>query len=499
MARIPKKRNGLPILEGEKLRLGRTKGDGIVEPGKTYVPADQEVHPTQLVRVHPAEEVLRARQREDMERYVQDYIKFLNKVEIDCDVVSEARKIAETRGLFNKRNMFITNQEETAFGIIKFGKRPVREGVRMFVFHNDSPCLKVKPTPLLFEWDPDIRDLHLGLRVDTIPYGSPHLHQFEGSSVRVKGYVYPARTQRKKNLCFEAFLASVSQHIDDRETSETEFSEAHPGELLDLVTGDDSKQEFLQRLKIEADDLASSRLYVIPFTRAYALPKHYVISYGQDARIGAFAAMRTVHGVRRPEYTTILIGFDKEEVGSGGTGGAKGKFLEEIISAAIRESMRLKKGEVTSGIREEIFSKSYAINCDVDVGSTDRDYNRGIIKESIGKLGYGVFILGQDGEWEGDQVSTRLIARIRNLAIRNNIVSQTIGQPISTDEGEVPTFGEYLTNKGIETLCVSSVVGCLHSKEEVSHKADLYQTIRLYGSIMRDKRPFDSGLNITRG
>jgi aspartyl aminopeptidase len=489
MARI--KRIG-SMLEGERRSLGKSKGEGAILPGTTYDAQTQEVPQSQLIRVHTSEEALKTKQKGEMERLADEYVSFLNKVEIDCDVVYEAEKIAKKRSFFNGKNIFMKNQEETSFGMVKFGKRPISEGMRIFVGHNNAPCLKIKSKPLLFEWDPDLRDLHLGVRIDTRPYGCPKIEQYDGSTVRIKGYVYPARTQRRKNICLDAYITTASEHIDDRKTEDVEFSEAHKGELLDLITGHNSKRELLEELKIEEDDFASARLYVVPPNKAWKMKNHYIVSYGQDARIGIFASMKAFHGIRNPEYTTILIGFDKEEANSGGTSGAKGKFLESIVGQAIKKELKIDSKDLTASLIGEIYNKSYAVDTDTDVGSTDRDCEREkeIIKESIGRIGQGVFILGQDGDWDSDQISTRLVARIRNIAIRNNIVSQVIDNPIPIDEDTIPTFGEYFTNRGIETLCISSVVGGLHSKEEISSRGDLYQTTKLYKAILRDKRPF---------
>ena len=71
----------------------------------------------------------------------------------------------------------MTNNERTAFALVKFRKKPTSEGMRILYGHNDARCLQAKSKPLNFEWDIDLRDLHLGVEVDTKEYGGVH-HKF---------------------------------------------------------------------------------------------------------------------------------------------------------------------------------------------------------------------------------------------------------------------------------------------------------------------------------
>jgi len=494
MGKIIKKSDEKP---DKSHKLGTTVGGGRVRGGETYIPQDFEVHKSQLTRSHPTIEVMGKRQMTRMYKYIDEYMTLLDEVKTSTDLVRKSQSMLEEGEFFNGKNLFLTDKEENAFAAIKYGKRPIRNGARIFAFHNDAPCLKVKSNPLLFEWDPDVRDLHLGVRIDTHPYGCPQIHKYEGTSVVIKGYCYPAKTQKRKEIEMEGYISAVCEHTDKRKMEETDFEEGHPGEALDVITGHENKKELLKDLGLEADDLGSARLFVLPLIESKKL-KNYVTGYGQDCRIGAYNALKAMLEIKNPEYTTILLGFDREEVGSGGNVGAAGEFMKRTMNAAISQDPKMSSREKNQGLLGKIYENSFAINTDVDVGSTDREESRGVIKESIAKLGYGPFILGQDGYCESDQVSARLVSRIRNIFIRNDIVSQMVGSPLSVDEDSIPTFGEYLIHKGLETLCVSCGVGGLHGTEEITSEGDLFFAIQGYKAIMQDPRSFNSSLKVKK-
>ncbi len=335
--------------------------------------------------------------------------------------------------------------------------------------------------------------MHTGLRFDTFPYGNPQNYQYSGRNVTIRGEVFPING-RKRKIEFRGIIPGHSVHVDPR-TSETSFQEAHLGEDLDVSTHFSSKEEFLEEFKLESDDFLSSRLFVLPDV-VTEMQGNYIYGYGHDAKIGLYTSMRALFE-SKPQYTTLLIGFDREEAGSGGTSGARGKFLEDVIINTLSESPEF----VGNGINERtirgILNRSYAINADVDVGATSIEESN-VRYSSVGILGRGVGILGQDGEWDSDQVSQRLIAKVRRVFRKAGIISQGIGNPQSVDAGTVPTFGDYLTNRGIETLCLPCVVGGLHNTTEVIHKGDLYYAFEGYKALLETGGAWDNNPVIVR-
>lgn len=452
-----------------------------------------EIHPSQLIRRNPSFEKLRTYQKERAKSYANDYINFLNHCKIAPDVVDEVWKMSKESGFGSRKNdIYMTDKERTAFALVRFGKKPIKEGLRILYSHCDSPCLQAKTKPLLFEWDPDLKELHLGVEIDTHGYGGILPHQWTGKDLLAFGWSYI--NGKRKKYSFPVYSSDRAQHTEPTE------GRVHKEEFIDLVTGHSSRKDLLKEMGLNGEwDFARTRLYFVPDVTAKCFFKdggkrkkankklnRYLISgYGQDDRIGVFSSVKALTEINNPKYTTIVIGFDKEEVGSGGLAGAKGKFFERVLNKTLIVGDKRNLENITVALREDLYEKSLAIDADCDVGSTHRE-EEVTDKRNIAKLGCGVFISGTDGYWEGDQVSPWVVDRIMTSIQRRNVIFQTIGNPLHADEGEVPSMNEFFVDRGIPTLNVCAPLGSLHSPVEVSHMGDLYSTIQAYKAFIEE-------------
>ena len=153
--------------------------------------------------------------------------------------------------------------------------------------------------------------------------------------------------------------------------------------------------------------------------------------------------------------------------------------------------MRLE--DITTGLREDIFGRSLAIDTDVDLGATNVDERRATVdKRNIGKIGYGMFISGTDGFWEGDQQSPYIMDRIMSIFERDGIIMQTVGSPLPPDRGEVPSINEFMVQRGIAVINAGILVGSMHSPEEIIDEGDLFHCINGYRRFIEDSKPTKS-------
>lgn len=458
-----------------------------------YDPLRQEVHPVQLIRRHPSMDRVRPYQSRQINSYTEKYISFLNKVKIAPDVVKIVREMAEEGKFFTGRNFFMTDNDETAFALVRYSgkkhEKSSREGLRIIYSHCDSPCLQLKVKPLQFEWDIDKRDLHLGVELDTSGYGGIHPHQWTGRRLQVVGWC--VINGRRRGISFPVYSSETSAHTDKRSEKRVEFSDAHKLEWLDLIPGDASRRELLKRLRLSGEeDFARTRLYVVPIVKADRLYKYYITGYGHDDRIGVFSSVQALLE-SNPKYTTIVVGFDKEEVGSGSLGGAKGKFLEKIVAGVLKSEGK-RAEDITNELIREIYEKSIAINSDVDVGSTNSEVNHDrediTDEKNVAKLGYGMFVSAADGAFDGDQQSPSLVDRVMGVLQRRKVIFQTIGSPVPADDGNIASMNEFFIDRGIPTINCGVSVGSLHSPEEIAHVGDLYCAIKGYRAMIEDPR-----------
>jgi len=449
-----------------------------------YNATDREIPASQKVRRHPAMEGLRPHERKKREAYCQDYIRFSNRAKLPSEVVDEVIKMADKANFVKGRNFYRRSMYGNAFALVKFGKKRTREGLRILFTHTDDSRLQAKANPLIFEWDPDERDLHLGVEIDVKEYGAIHAHQWSGRDVLVYGYTM--KNGKKKPISFHAYIPEPSIQTDTRSDDDTKFSDAHEIESLDVVPGDASKKEFLNRLKIKNEtDLAKTRLFVYPYVTAMMLSKYYITGPNHDCRVGVYASTKALLE-SSPKFTTIVIGFDKEEVGSGGVEGAKGPFLPEIVDEILKIEENKRLEDITDALKNSIYRNSIAIDADIDVGSTNRELGN-VDRGNVAKLGYGMFVGVDDGSNEGDQVSVDLVARIIKILRTKDVVLQTIGSPTSADSASVPSMNEFLADRGIPTINCGVPVGGLHSVTEIISVGDLYYSIRGYQAVIEDK------------
>ena len=81
------------------------------------------------------------------------------------------------------------------------------------------------------------------------------------------------------------------------------------------------------------DDLISAELEAVPAgpTRYVGLDRGIIGGYGHDDRICVYTALRAFLEAEEPEYTSCLIFWDKEEIGSDGSTGASSRFFQYCV------------------------------------------------------------------------------------------------------------------------------------------------------------------------
>ncbi|MCK4588917.1 MAG: hypothetical protein KAT77_00615 [Nanoarchaeota archaeon] len=469
--------------------------------------------------------------RENIERFVNDYTNFLAKLNTPIDVVDEVLRQAQfkTNGSFQKgfrlfqhpdskndngksNNYFVTEDDGLSFALVKYGqgKKPyvLEQGLRIIFAHTDSPCLMVKTRPELFEWDPELKELFTGARLDTLPYGGVNVYQWLGKSVYVSGWeanrnlkikrIEFGKRGEEKLYGVQGFVPDISgQHLSAyvRDPSSS-LGESFNPETLDIILGNESKKAMREYFSFKSDeDWATARIFAVPNTVPHIMDNTFVTGYGHDDRCCVYAAMRALFRSKSP-FTTLVFFLDKEEVGSHGNSGAQGQFFERVISdLAEGEPKEYWTTESLSKRIKKIMRNSIAVNADVDIGSTHAEQSH-VDRENVARLGYGPFVKAQDGVFDDNQISPRHVRFMRNLAERPFsrspvvIPAQFVGLSQKADEaGGASSQCIYFNNKGLPTIDAGVGVGGLHSPEELLHGGDLFWlTEYLKGVLEKDVR-----------
>ncbi len=426
----------------------------------------------QLVRPMPTTDKSSKKILDKIRSFALDYCDFSTRVRTASDVTDNCRESLERTGFDFKHGIYMTESDNGAFAAVKFGTRHVEDGLRILFSHNDSPGLKLKAKPIILPWDPDKQEVHLGVELDLTQVGPIQAPQWHGHDYIVKGHFF--RNGEKQPIEFRAYMPDSNIHTDTRLEEGAGLGESYPAEGLDLVPGYSSIRNFLNAIGLKSEtEFQTAKLQVFPDTPTRLFGEGFISGYAHDARIGTFSTLRAFEQTKSP-YTTILIGFDREEIGSEGPGGANSTFLEEIIDETLLKSGTVSsRRELTGSLRRELYKRSLAINGDVDVSGSNKDEEGYRIDfTGIAKMAFGPFLLTEDNE--GDQYTRKEISAVMDILRNANVPFYPIANSMTQGNIQVETFGKYISRRGISTFAFGVPVAGTHSVIELAHEGDLY-------------------------
>lgn len=428
----------------------------------------------QLIRPMPTVDHAPKILRDKMRAFAEDYCDFSTQVRTPSDVTDYCEESLRKSGFNFKEGIYMTESDGNAFAAVKYGSRPVEDGLRFVFSHNDSPGLALKTKPAIVPWDPDQQLLHLGVELDLKEVGAVQPGQWAGHDYLVKGYYF--RNGAKKNLEFRAYIADVNVHTDVREISGDTINQAYPREGLDLIVGYNSLQNFLNAIGLKSEtEFQKANLQVYPDTPTRIFGQGFIAGHAHDARIGTFSTLKAFEQTKSA-YTTILIGFDREEIGSRGPGGACSTFLDNIVDNLLLKSKVVRnRKELTESLKREVYRQSFAINGDVDVSASNKDSEELRIDiRAIAQMALGPFLLTEDGNNTADQSRRRHIDQLMNILRDANIVFDPVGSAMIQENGQIETCSFDLLKKGLPTFAFGVPIVGTHSKSELAHEGDLY-------------------------
>ena len=216
-------------------------------------------------------------------------------------------------------------------------KAPAR-GLRMVGAHTDSPCLKLKPAPVLSG--------HGVQRLGVEVYGGVLLNPWFDRDLSIAGRVHlrtadASLTSRLVNLARPvAILPSLAIHLDREANAKRSINAQTDLPLLVSLAGDedlDLEARVLEALVAEDASLAGATLL------DHELYCHDVNGAGRVGFDGEFIASARLDnllscwcGVRAlldsdEDVGALLVCNDHEEVGSASSSGAAGPFLRSVL------------------------------------------------------------------------------------------------------------------------------------------------------------------------
>ncbi len=433
-------------------------------------------------------------ERQALMEYAERYKKFLDAAKTEREAVTEIERVARTRGFAPLAGSapgapWFYNYKGKTIALGVQGRRPLTDGLRLIGAHIDSPRLDLKQYPLYEETGLVFLKTHY--------YGGIKKYQWLARPLAIHGVVLKADGSQVEFRVGEEpgdpvfTVLDLLPHLARKAQMDKKVSEAFEGEKLNVLVGSlpigdkDTKERFkLFFLKFLQDtyglteeDLVSAELEVVPAGPARDLgwDRSMVAAYGHDDRSCAYPAMEAIFDTKDPEYSSIVLFYDKEEVGSDGNTSAQSYMLEDIVERW------LEREGISPLSRRRVLMNSRALSADV-TGAIDPDWPEVHEKRNAAKMGHGIALTkftGHGGKYSANDAHAEYLAWLRKIFNDAGVIWQAahLGK---VDEGGGGTIAKHLAVHGMEIIDSGPPVLSMHSPFEVASKADLYMVYKAY-------------------
>lgn len=438
--------------------------------------------------------------------FCEGYKKFISECKTERECTRRSIQMAEEHGYRNLKEIIAAKETiksgdkvyadnmGKAIVLFNIGKKPIEDGLKILGAHIDSPRLDVKQNPLYEDSDLVLMDTHYygGIKKyqwTTIPLA---LH---GVVALTDGSVIDVEIGEKEKdpvVCVSDLLIHLAA-----EQMEKNGAKVVEGEALDLVVGNmpfnpkkdeknPAKAYILDILKkkyrIAEEDFMSAELEAVPAGKArdLGLDASMVLGYGQDDRVCAYTSLMAMLEVEEPEYTSVCLLVDKEEIGSVGATGMQSLFFENMV-AEILDRM----GCYSELILRRTLANSEMLSSDVNAGF-DPNYAYAFEKKNASYLGRGVVFskfTGSRGKSGSNDANAEYIARVRKALEKENVAYQ-MAELGKVDIGGGGTIAYILAKYGMDVIDCGVAVLSMHAPYEATSKIDIYEAKRGYVAFL---------------
>lgn len=434
--------------------------------------------------------------------YCEEYKAFLDAAKTEREAVSYAIAACEAQGYqpfepgksYAPGDRVYLNNRNKAVILATFGKRPCAEGIHLAAAHIDSPRLDLKPNPVYEKNDLAFLDTHYygGIKKyqwTTIPLAlHGRIVKKDGTAVDLRLGEAPGDPQ----FCVTDLLI----HLSSEQMKKT-LAAGIDGEDLDVLSGSRAyrglegaeavKANLLALLNaqygITEDDFVSADLTMVPAAHAVDIgfDRSMIGAYGHDDRVCAYTALTAALAVTAPEYTSVTVLTDKEEIGSDGTTGLQCDYLRHFIEDL---------AEMEHVPARTLFRSMDCFSADVNA-AYDPLYASAYESNNASYINGGVVITkytGSRGKSGTSDAPAEFMSHVRQVLDTENVLWQT-GELGRVDIGGGGTVAKYIANMNVDVVDVGVPVLSMHAPLEVVSKLDVYMTTRAFEAFFR------SGMN----
>ncbi len=456
----------------------------------------KELEKTLKLTPKPVWDRLSDEERNTALAFCEEYKTFLDISKTEREAVSNIVAHARDKGFVetptdSPMRVLRTNRDKNV-ALAIMGRRPLTEGLRIVISHIDAPRLDLKQNPLYEDVDLSLLRTHY--------YGGIKKYQWVAIPLALHGTIIK-QDGTKLNLVLGEketdpvfTICDLLPHLSHKIQDSKKLQEAIVGEKLTLLAGSlpFPDEEAKERVKLNIlkllhdqwglieEDFLSAEIEIVPAfkTRDIGFDKSLIGGYGQDDRVCTYCSLEALLSLQEPpEWTSVALFLDKEEIGSDGNTGAKSTFLELVVS----DLFKLAGLSPTSdAVRRALFNAK-AISADVN-GAINPNYQDVHEKQNAARVGYGVCLTkftGSGGKYNANDATAEYVGEIRRLFNAKGVIWQ-MAELGKVDEGGGGTIAKYLAEYGMDMIdCGTALLG-MHSPFEVSSKMDVYETYKAY-------------------
>ena len=437
-------------------------------------------------------------ERPALEAYCRDYMDFLSRAKTEREAVRRTIELAEAAGyiaytpgmdLKAGDKVYHNNRGKSVF-FAHIGKKSLAEGCHIAAAHIDSPRLDLKPNPLYEDADLALLKTHY--------YGGIKKYQWTALPLALHGTVVLA-DGRPQDVCIGEdpadpvlYVTDLLIHLAKDQMGKT-MAEGVTAEQLNLLVGSRPIEgEGSDRVKLEAlrllnekygmteEDFRSAELCAVPAgpARFVGFDRSMILGYGHDDRVCAFACFYPLLSQATPEYTSVCLLADKEEIGSVGVTGMQSQAFETFL-----EDLCASQGV---NVRR-CFERSFCLSADV-TNAFDPDWSETCDKRNSAVLGGGIGVCkytGARGKSGASDASAEAMGYVRRMFARGAVLwqSATLGK---VDQGGGGTVAGYMANRNIVTVDAGVPVLSMHAPIELVSTLDAYMTQKAMAVFYRE-------------
>jgi aspartyl aminopeptidase len=449
------------------------------------------------------------KKRDEVFAFAEDYRQFISKCKTERECTAELYAQAVAAGFedfdeavasgkkLKAGAKIVANNMGKGLALFILGKQPLEKGMNILGAHIDSPRMDLKQVPLY-------EDTELAM-LDTHYYGGIKKYQWVTLPLALHGVICKKDGtsvtvnigEKPEDPVFGVSDLLIHLSADQMEKKAAKVVE---GENLDLLIGSipaekkdkDSKElvkaniaSILEKTYgIDEDDFLSAEIEVVPAgaARDYGFDRSMIMGYGHDDRVCAYPSFRATLEVKKPEYTSVCLLVDKEEIGSVGASGMESKFFENCVAELVNLSDDYSELKVRRALKN-----SKVLSSDVSA-AFDPNYPSVMEKRNSAYFGKGLVFnkyTGSRGKSGSNDANAEYIAKLRNILDKNEVSFQT-AELGKVDQGGGGTIAYILANYNMNVIDSGVAVLNMHAPWEIISKVDLYEALKGYVAFLKE-------------